>query len=487
MKTFQQLRPRPRRIAVVKSAPGETNRTALQEALGYPVQAKLKVGSPDDVLEREADAVADRVMATPEASAERESDTREEERMSPEPEEEVQRQLAEITPLRREHQVAEAPESVERTLGGTGKPLEPALRQDLEQRFGQGFAQVRVHAGAAAGQSATEVQARAYTAGTNIVFAAGEYAPHTQAGRRLLAHELAHVVQQSATAGPVSRPAPLRRHVTHDSRGTIGGATEFLADREPQGRYLFTHRGGWIDRQHMRPHAEQANQLMRELEARRRTIRVSSQDFSTRYTMDYARIPPPIDAAKLEQVAVAIMFDHDYRFESYQASEVMSAVAQSPFSHEDLPSDRIGVEIGLRYRRLARAAGLDPDVDLNAPANRAQADLLRRATREVVTELGPASASQAYAMYAQFLRNQGRDPTSRWDQYVASYPTHRGSTPYRDPVLSPVTTPAPFLAATSPTWAFQAAGIDASVAARAAQDRVRRMQERMRMRYHRRM
>lgn len=91
MKTFQQLRPRPRRIAVVKSAPGETNRTALQEALGYPVQAKLKVGSPDDVLEREADAVADRVMATPEASAERESDTREEERMSPEPEEEVQR------------------------------------------------------------------------------------------------------------------------------------------------------------------------------------------------------------------------------------------------------------------------------------------------------------------------------------------------------------------------------------------------------------
>ncbi len=91
-----------------------------------------------------------------------------------------------------------APDSVERVLGSPGGRLDAALRQDMERRFGHDFSRVRVHTDAAAEKSARDVAARAYTAGRNIVFGAGQYAPRSHEGRRLIAHELTHVVQQSA-------------------------------------------------------------------------------------------------------------------------------------------------------------------------------------------------------------------------------------------------------------------------------------------------
>jgi hypothetical protein len=71
------------------------------------------------------------------------------------------------------------------------------LRQDMEQGFGHDFSQVRVHADAIADQSARDVNAHAYTAGHDIVFRAGQFAPGRSTGRRLIAHELTHFVQQS--------------------------------------------------------------------------------------------------------------------------------------------------------------------------------------------------------------------------------------------------------------------------------------------------
>ena len=94
-----------------------------------------------------------------------------------------------------------APASVDQTLASPGRPLEPALQQDMEQRFGHDFSRVRVHSGTAAQQSAQDVNAIAYTVGHNIVFGADQFAPGTHEGRRLLAHELAHVVQQSGSGG----------------------------------------------------------------------------------------------------------------------------------------------------------------------------------------------------------------------------------------------------------------------------------------------
>ena len=90
-----------------------------------------------------------------------------------------------------------APASVDHALASPGRPLEPTLRQDMEQRFGHDFSRVRVHSGAAAEQSARDVNANAYTVGHDIVFGTGRFAPGTHEGRRLIAHELTHVVQQS--------------------------------------------------------------------------------------------------------------------------------------------------------------------------------------------------------------------------------------------------------------------------------------------------
>jgi hypothetical protein len=81
----------------------------------------------------------------------------------------------------------------------------------MEQRFGQDFSAVRVHSGAVAEQSALEANAYAYTAGHHIVFGAKRFAPGTHEGRRLLAHELTHVVQQSRVDGNGFRQSDQRR------------------------------------------------------------------------------------------------------------------------------------------------------------------------------------------------------------------------------------------------------------------------------------
>jgi hypothetical protein len=91
-----------------------------------------------------------------------------------------------------------APASVDRALASPGTPLEPAVRPDMERSFGHDFSRVRVHTDAPAARSAGDVAAEAYTVGRHIVFAAGRYAPHTPAGRHLLAHELVHTAQQGA-------------------------------------------------------------------------------------------------------------------------------------------------------------------------------------------------------------------------------------------------------------------------------------------------
>jgi hypothetical protein len=79
----------------------------------------------------------------------------------------------------------------------SGAPLDAATRAFFEPRFGHDFSRVRVHTDERAAQSARAVNALAYTLGGDVVFAAGRYAPETQAGRRLLAHELVHTIQQA--------------------------------------------------------------------------------------------------------------------------------------------------------------------------------------------------------------------------------------------------------------------------------------------------
>jgi hypothetical protein len=104
--------------------------------------------------------------------------------------------------------------SVDSVLRSSGQPLDRATRREMESRIGYDFSHVRLHTDAQAGQSAQQLSAKAYTVGSNVVFAPGRFAPQTSEGRHLLAHELTHVVQQTTTperAHPAVRP--VARHV----------------------------------------------------------------------------------------------------------------------------------------------------------------------------------------------------------------------------------------------------------------------------------
>jgi hypothetical protein len=151
------------------------------------MQAKLKVNKPGDVYEREADRISDQVLATPKPAP-----------VSGAPG--IQRVVAQPVA-----ETAIAPASVDHALASAGEPLDTTIQREMEGRFGFDFSRVRLHTGPAAEQSARDVNARAYTIGNNLVFGPGEFNPRTRQGRRLLAHELTHVVQQSAGEANVVR------------------------------------------------------------------------------------------------------------------------------------------------------------------------------------------------------------------------------------------------------------------------------------------
>jgi hypothetical protein len=96
-----------------------------------------------------------------------------------------------------------APSIVEDVLRSAGQPLDPTTRAFMEPRFGHDFSRVRVYADDKAAESARAVEANAYTVGNNVVFGAGQYAPQTNSGRQLIAHELSHTLQQGAASAAI--------------------------------------------------------------------------------------------------------------------------------------------------------------------------------------------------------------------------------------------------------------------------------------------
>lgn len=118
-------------------------------------------------------------------------------------------------------------------LGG-GAPLDAGTRSMMEARLGHDFGRVRVHNDAPADQAARGIGALAYTSGTDIAFASGQYEPHTPGGQHLIAHELAHVVQQDGH----SRGATLQRRSIGESIGIFFGLTEGKFTDEELDDYL---------------------------------------------------------------------------------------------------------------------------------------------------------------------------------------------------------------------------------------------------------
>jgi len=123
------------------------------------------------------------------------------------------------------------PSQVQEAVGRGGAPLDSQTREFMESRFGHDFSRVRVHTDAQASASARAVQANAYTVGSDIAFRSGLYTPATNQGRALLAHELAHVVQQNSGAplpsGIDGGPAdPLEISADRMAKRALTGSTE---------------------------------------------------------------------------------------------------------------------------------------------------------------------------------------------------------------------------------------------------------------------
>lgn len=180
------------------------------------VHAKLEVGDIDDPEEHAADRMADRVMRSADgacctACAGGGSCEEEAVRRAPEGSGGASASVS-------------AGASVRAGLAGGGAPLPKHVRGFFEPRFGRDLGDVRLHTDAAAAASARALGARAYALGPNIAFAVGRYQPDSTAGRHLLAHELAHVVQGGRTP-------PLRRQ-TEGEDHIAQFRTQLAADHE---------------------------------------------------------------------------------------------------------------------------------------------------------------------------------------------------------------------------------------------------------------
>jgi hypothetical protein len=229
-----------RRVAAAAAQPGQAS-GRLQRSIGNqavlrlatqspgPIYPKLAVGRVDDPLEHEADRVAERVTAMADA------DVRLTARGAPvqrkcsacdEEDEQVHRKEASGA-----QDSAVIPAAVHDTLAAPGHALDAQTRAFFEPRFGRDFGDVRVHTGGRAAASARALNALAYTRGSDIVFAEGRFGPSTPEGRKLLAHELAHVVQQDlvprSKSGGVVQRAP-----ASPAEATTDGSTPLDAPPE---------------------------------------------------------------------------------------------------------------------------------------------------------------------------------------------------------------------------------------------------------------
>ncbi|HEX5707207.1 MAG TPA: DUF4157 domain-containing protein [Pyrinomonadaceae bacterium] len=192
------------------------------ELSAHGVFAKLRVSAADDEFEREADRVADALMnsthtesvthATPAAFVTHATHADSGVHASASARDATSLVRAKARP----HAAADA-RSVAPELGalGPGVPLDTSARDFFEPRLGYDLGGVRVHADGASARAASGIGARAFASGGDLFFGAGEYAPHTTDGRRLIAHELAHVVQQRAGGDTQIRRQPDDTGVTH--------------------------------------------------------------------------------------------------------------------------------------------------------------------------------------------------------------------------------------------------------------------------------
>ena len=283
-------------------------------------RAALPVSRPGEARERQADAVADRIMAGGAPGS-----------LLPAPQPALDRKA--------ESPAFSPPAGPALTGDSPGQPLDPATRAWLEPHYQRDLGHLRVHTDAAAQCSARRLAARAYTVGNHIVFGRGEYAPHDPGGRWLLAHETAHVLQQARSGVQRIDRVPTRSGVE-------------------DGRYSYSNNCGWIDWSHADPG------LSLDIIARVRaasealaaagdgagadTGRLTTEAMTSRapgigVVLSSAsvtvRLLRPLADDEVVEVALSLFKRISMAFETQQAWTDL--VGSSSFSQEDLPSNLI--------------------------------------------------------------------------------------------------------------------------------------------------
>ncbi len=172
------------------------------------IQTKLQVSQPGDEYEKEADRVAEQVMRMPSSEEPflqtKIPDNEKINRKCKSCEEEEDKESKKIPISRKENGNSSdllnisdgASKDIDSTLSQSGSPLDSSTREFMEPRFGYDFGNVRIHTDEQSSISAQKVNALAYTVGNNIVFNKNRYEPNLREGKKLLAHELTHVLQQ---------------------------------------------------------------------------------------------------------------------------------------------------------------------------------------------------------------------------------------------------------------------------------------------------
>ena len=211
-------------------APQQQLRPELKGAAPPAIQPKLRINQPGDHYEQEADRVAEHVMRMPERAATNPN---------------VERSTFRHQLVQARHdtgassQPRSVPQSVNAVISTPGRPLDETTRSFMEPRFGHDFSQIRVHSGTRATESAGELNARAYTVGSDIVFGAGHYTPGTSTGRDLIAHELTHTIQQGrggvdTASAAESEAGSIGRNSASSGQFAVRASTSIGIDRSPE-------------------------------------------------------------------------------------------------------------------------------------------------------------------------------------------------------------------------------------------------------------
>jgi hypothetical protein len=252
-----------------KAPPAPPRATVASKRPRTPIQTALTVSEPGDALELEADRVADHVLrnaapaprtsAGSDARVQREANAEEEEgpdhnslivqamlqRMcakceaEEEKEDQVQREAAGPGPTA----AASAPgfqAALSSARASGGEALPSAVRGFMEPRFGQDFRGVRVHRDATANELTERVQAKAFTVGSDVFFRRGHFEPNSEQGKRLIAHELTHVVQQREGMRSVQREILQRDVDDGPKQSSKLGPTPHIALDGDSGRFTIS-------------------------------------------------------------------------------------------------------------------------------------------------------------------------------------------------------------------------------------------------------